>query len=114
MTFLLYVRVGTGRLFLSIDNRPDNQYIINMKAIGIFEVKAKISEICETVKETHEPILITKRGVPIVRIIPIENTGKQSNIWNTRQKFINNYGLFTEELSLPSRGIDKVINPLDD
>lgn len=85
-----------------------------MKAIGIFEVKAKISEICETVKETHEPILITKRGIPMVRIIPIENPEEKSNIWNLRKIFIDNNGLFTEELILPSREVDTVINPLND
>ncbi len=97
-----------------IDNRPVDQYIINMKAIGIFEVKTKISEICETVKETREPVLITKRGIPMVRIIPIENPEKESNIWNLRKKFIDNNGLFTEELPLPSRKADILINPLDD
>ncbi len=85
-----------------------------MKAIGIYEVKTKISEICETVKETHEPILITKRGKPMVRIIPIEDSEEQSNIWNLRQEFIDNNGLFTEELPLPSRKPEKAVNPLDD
>ncbi|MCK5198308.1 MAG: type II toxin-antitoxin system Phd/YefM family antitoxin [Spirochaetales bacterium] len=85
-----------------------------MKAIGIFEVKTKISEICETVKETHEPVLITKRGKPMVRIIPIDESDEKSNIWNQRQKFIDNNGLFSEELILPSREVDTIINPLDD
>ena len=84
-----------------------------MKAIGIFEVKTKISEICETVKETHEPVLITKRGIPMVRIIPIENPEKKSNIWSRRQKFINSNGLFTEDLILPLREVDTINNPLD-
>lgn len=77
-------------------------------------MKTKISEICETVKESCEPILITKRGVPMVKIIPIENSEKQSNIWNQRQKFLNINGEITEELPLPSRKIDTIINPLDD
>ena len=85
-----------------------------MKAIGIFEVKTKISELCETVKKTHEPILITKRGIPMVRIIPIESPENQSNIWNMRQKFIDGNGLFTEEITLPPRRVETIINPLDD
>lgn len=97
-----------------IDYRLVDQYIINMKSIGIFEVKTKISEICERVKETHEPVLITKRGVPMVRIIPIESPEGRSNIWNQRKKYIDNNGLLTEELPLPSRKTDKIINPLDD
>lgn len=85
-----------------------------MKAIGIFEVKAKISEICETVKETKEPVLITKRGVPMVRIIPIENQNTKSNIWNKRIKFLNGNELLNEDLTLPSREVDRIINPLDE
>ncbi|MDA3941727.1 MAG: type II toxin-antitoxin system Phd/YefM family antitoxin [Spirochaetia bacterium] len=85
-----------------------------MKAIGIFEVKAKISAICETVRETHEPVLITKRGIPMVRIIPLENTQKKSNIWNQRQEFIENNGLFTEELTLPARKEETIFNLFDD
>jgi len=84
-----------------------------MKAIGIFEVKTRISEICETVKETHEPVLITRRGVPIVRIIPINSPEKQSNIWNDREKFLNTTGPIVENLPLPSREIEIPINPLD-
>ncbi len=82
--------------------------------MGIFEVKARISEICETVRETHEPILITKRGIPMVRIIPLENQEEKSNIWNRRQTFIDKNGFIAEELILPSREIDAVINPMDD
>ncbi|MCD6396695.1 MAG: type II toxin-antitoxin system Phd/YefM family antitoxin [Spirochaetaceae bacterium] len=84
-----------------------------MKTVGIFEVKAKISEICETVKETQEPILITKRGEPMVRITPIENSKEKSNIWNRRKKFLRNNGLFNEDIILPSREVDLIINPLD-
>lgn len=50
----------------------------------------------------------------MVRINTIKDSKKQSNIWNLRQKFIDNYGLITEELPLPYRKAEKVINPLDD
>ncbi len=60
------------------------------------------------------PVLITKRGIPMVRIIPIEGPEKESNIWNIRQKFVETNGLITEELPLPSRKVETIINPLDD
>ncbi len=85
-----------------------------MKAIGIFEVKTKISEICENVKENCEPVLITKRGIPMVKIIPLENPEKQSSIWNRRAEFISAHGLITEKLPLPTRKVEKTTNPLDD
>ena len=85
-----------------------------MKAIGIFEVKTKISELCETVKETCEPILITKRGIPMVKIIPLKNLEHQSDIWNQRTVFVNAQGLITEELPLPTRKAETATNLLDD
>ncbi|MFK5971421.1 MAG: plasmid stabilization protein [Candidatus Marithrix sp.] len=39
---------------------------------------------------------------------------ENSNIWNLREKFIDNNGLFNEELILPFRKVDKIINPVDD
>ena len=43
-----------------------------MKTLGIFEAKTKLSEVCKEVAETHEPVIVTKRGKPLVRIGPIE------------------------------------------
>ena len=43
-----------------------------MKQVGIFEVKTRLSEICEEVASTHEPVTVTKRGKPLVRIDPVE------------------------------------------
>lgn len=40
--------------------------------IGLFEAKTRLSEICEAVATTHEPVTVTKRGRPFVRIDPIE------------------------------------------
>ncbi len=42
-----------------------------MKTLGIFEVKTKLSQVCEEVAETHEPVIVTKRGKPLVRITPV-------------------------------------------
>ena len=43
-----------------------------MKTIGIFEAKTKLSEICEQVAQTLEPVTITRRGQPLVRIDPVQ------------------------------------------
>ena len=44
-----------------------------MKTIGLFEAKTRLSELCDQVAETHEPVTVTKRGKPLVRIDPIES-----------------------------------------
>ena len=63
--------VGTAWPF---DNRPVDWYFKSMKTVGIFEAKAKLSEICERVASNKESVLITKRGKPLVRIDPLEET----------------------------------------
>ena len=42
-----------------------------MKFIGLFEVKTKLSEICDHVATTGEPVTVTRRGKPLVQIEPI-------------------------------------------
>jgi len=45
-----------------------------MKTVGLFEAKTKLSEICEEVARTREPVTVTRRGRPLVRIEPEEAT----------------------------------------
>jgi prevent-host-death family protein len=86
-----------------------------MITLGIFEVKARISEICERVKQTGEPIVITKRGVPMVRIEPItKEPDGVSEIWRLRQEFIEESGELTEDFVLPERQQDPIKDPLDE
>jgi prevent-host-death family protein len=86
-----------------------------MITLGIFEVKARISEICERVKQTGEPIVITKRGVPMVRIEPIiEEPAGVSEIWRLRQEFIEESGELTEDFEPPERQHDRIKDPLDE
>ncbi|MBL7006481.1 MAG: type II toxin-antitoxin system Phd/YefM family antitoxin [Spirochaetia bacterium] len=85
-----------------------------MKAIGIYEVKTKISEICETVKKTHEPVIITKRGVPMVKITSIDSKKEQSDVWGKYYTYTKANSPILEEIVLPSRDVDPLKNTLDD
>ncbi|MCP4375756.1 MAG: type II toxin-antitoxin system Phd/YefM family antitoxin [bacterium] len=86
-----------------------------MNTIGIFEAKSKLSQICEQVHETHEPVLITKRGVPLVKIEPIASRSQTpSDIWERRNAFLDRYGELPE-FELPIRGSDgEYRNPFDE
>ena len=54
-----------------------------MKTLGIFEAKTKLSEICEEVATSGEPTEISRRGKPLVRIIPLPKENESgSSIWN--------------------------------
>jgi prevent-host-death family protein len=80
-----------------------------MKAIGVFEVKNKLSEICETVARTSEPVLVTRRGEPLVQIQPISNPGEKSSVWSTVKESRKKYGPLKDEddFELPPRPIAK-------
>lgn len=43
-----------------------------MEEVGIFEAKTKLSSLCERVARTGMPILVNKRGKPLVVISPPE------------------------------------------
>jgi prevent-host-death family protein len=45
---------------------------INTVAAGDF--KAKCLKIMDRVSTTREPIVVTKKGKPLVKLVPIENT----------------------------------------
>ena len=41
-----------------------------MKTVGLFEAKTKLSELCEEVARTRQPVIVTRRGKALVRIEP--------------------------------------------
>lgn len=60
----------------------------------MFEAKTKLSEICDAVHRTGESVLVTRRGKPYVRIVPLERTdGAGSSIWEARERFESEYDL---------------------
>lgn len=46
--------------------------------ISAAEFKAKCLKLMDTVATTHEPLVITKRGKPLVRLVPIIQETPQS------------------------------------
>ncbi|GAG79355.1 unnamed protein product [marine sediment metagenome] len=86
-----------------------------METVGIFEAKTKLSQICKHVAQTKEPVLITIRGVPLVRIDPIVNKENDKlGIWEIRRDFIQKNGQLEQDFDLPLRSKELFLNPLDD
>ena len=46
--------------------------------INAAEFKAKCLKLIDEVAATHEPLVITKRGQPVARLVPIEDDTKAS------------------------------------
>lgn len=74
-----------------------------MKTVGLFEAKTKLSEICERVFTSQEPIVITRRGKPLVEIKPCQIEKKEKNVWELRREIEAQEGPFTEEFELLPR-----------
>ncbi len=60
----------------------------------MFEAKTKLSELCDEVYRTGESVLVTKRGKPYVRIVPLEEPeGGGSAVWEARERYEAEHGI---------------------
>lgn len=80
--------------------------------MGIFEVKARLSEICEQVARGRKAVVVTRRGKPLVRIEPAEEVGRRS-VWEDRTEYVAHRGKMKEEFDLPPRSREVPASPLD-
>jgi len=86
-----------------------------MTTIGLFEAKTKLSELCEQVARRRQPVVITRRGRPLVRIEPIgPGKGMSSSVWDSRDAWEKKHGPLREDLELPTRARQTWRNPLED
>jgi prevent-host-death family protein len=83
-----------------------------MRSVGIFEAKAKLSEICDEVARSGQSVVVTRRGQPLVRIDPVAEAGL--SVWEAREQYIARKGGLTEEFQVPRRSDEVPVSPLDD
>lgn len=85
-----------------------------MKALGIFEIKTKLSQICDDVARTGESVLVTKRGKPLVRIDPLSDSNRGgSEVWEARRSYLNTHEI-DEDYRGPERHRDHLYSPFED
>jgi antitoxin (DNA-binding transcriptional repressor) of toxin-antitoxin stability system len=75
-----------------------------VKTVGLFQAKTKLSEICEAVARSGEAVVITRRGVPFVRIDPLP--GERRSIWDDRKRYVSRRRRLRDEFDLPPRSGD--------
>jgi prevent-host-death family protein len=84
-----------------------------MKRLGIFEIKTKLSQVCEEVAQTGESVLVTRRGKPLVRIDPLDTSEERgSSVWEARERFEAAYGV-PDDFPDIERRRDPAKNPFD-
>ncbi|MDD2706702.1 MAG: type II toxin-antitoxin system Phd/YefM family antitoxin [Verrucomicrobiae bacterium] len=92
-----------------------------MKRVGLFEAKAKLSEICNKVAETGVAYVVTKRNKPLVKIVAVDaepdpvRKFSHLSMGEARKAYEAEYGKVTEDFELPPREMDlERKNPLDE
>ncbi len=86
-----------------------------MIAVGLFEAKTKLSELCQQVARRREPVVITRRGRPLVRIEPVgPGKGMSSSVWGARAVWEKKHGQLREAFEAPKRARQRWRNPLGD
>ena len=80
----------------------------------MYETKNRFSAVCAEVAETGRPLVVTRRGRPLVRIVPVEpEDGRPRSVWDTVDEARAKYGPLTEDFELPERPIDPPRDPFE-
>jgi prevent-host-death family protein len=76
-----------------------------VKTVPLFDAKNRFSELCETVARSGEPCLVTRRGKPLVQVIPVAGgpDHPRASVWDTWAEVRAKYGPIEEEIDLPER-----------
>lgn len=82
-----------------------------MRQVGLFEAKAKLSEICAEVARSGESVVITRRGKPLVRIDPVPTD--RFSVWEERDRYAASKR-FKDEFEIPTRSEEVPTSPLED
>jgi len=84
-----------------------------METYALYDAKNRLSELCNKVTETGEPCVISRRGRPIVKIVPVDDSEGSDSVWNTVEEAQAKYGTLDADFELPERTTDARPNPLD-
>ena len=78
-------------------------------SISLFEAKTHLSDVVRLVAESGKGVLVTVRGKPMVRIVPLGDYQEEENAWEVREKVVAEYGV--PDYMQPLRKIEKTFDP---
>lgn len=85
-----------------------------MESVALYDAKNRLSELCNKVTETGEPCIISRRGRPIVKLVPVSEADGASSVWESVEEAQAKYGSLDQDIELPERSRDMRPSPLDD
>ena len=74
-----------------------------MDSVALYDAKNRLSELCNKVTETGEPCIISRRGKPIVKLVPVEHPEEPVSVWATVEESQAKYGPLDEEFEMAER-----------
>ena len=84
-----------------------------METFALYDAKNRLSELCKQVVETGEPCVISRRGRPIVKLVPVDEEATRASVWETVEEAQAKYGPLDAEVELPERSGEARPSPLD-
>lgn len=81
-------------------------------SIPLFEAKTHLSDLVRRISESGKSVVLTVRGKPMVRIVPLGDYQVEENAWEAREKVVARYGV--PDYVEPVRRIEKTFNPFED
>lgn len=85
-----------------------------MKSVALYDAKNRLSELCNQVTETGEPCVISRRGKPIVKLVPFDDAEADDSIWGSVEEAQAKYGPLDADIGLPERSSEIRPSPLED
>lgn len=89
-----------------------------MDSIALYDAKNRLSELCKKVVESGEPCVISRRGRPIVKLVPIDDRDAAASVWGTveesQAKFGALYGPADVDFEVPERSDEVRPSPLEE
>lgn len=84
-----------------------------MDMIALYDAKNRLSEICSRVVETGQPCVISRRGQPVVKLVPVEPEQSSASVWDSIEESQSRYGALEEDFILPKRPEAQRESPLE-
>jgi prevent-host-death family protein len=76
-----------------------------MEKVGLYEAKANLSRLAQQVKETGQPITITRRGEPFVDLVPHHKPAEPLS----NEDWVEQVRAMHRKHPMPQLGIDQIL-----
>lgn len=85
-----------------------------METFALYDAKNRLSELCNRVAESGEPCVISRRGKPYVKLVPVGEAGANASVWGSVEEAQAKYGPLDAEFEQPKRPREIRPSPLED